>query len=778
MTFHPNVLGRETQLILIMGQSSSTHRHSHDGYPAHPQHPSNLEVEAQHGSARRRRLVPRDRPLSTFDATASIESESPPSRPFATFSRQISSQSVPIVSGRPGANHDVSTRDDVFYERHERRPMTTIGDMNIRNTPITHITASPMPRRTRLSRFGSIFTERPSTDGSVPGNFQFGRSVSIRAGLDEDTGRRGRRTSMFSSLNAGDLTLRLRRRREPIPISPPIPLITHRDSPRAVFESNSLHTGLAHSDNSTHPDTRASGFPANPLAARLSRVRHSITGQTDFRSPSTRSSEVLDAYAPPSQPLRVDTSNDSEFQLPPMSLVDTNTSLNEAVLDAANREPRPFEIPTVPEASEPMGLPAENHHWYEGLNSTVHSGRREGRRVTNILRRGSNRLTRRDVDSPWLHMLNAAASAVAAQISGNPEQSMTNVEALGSETHDGRLHRLSRVLQQAVHAHVNGQASERIEGGTALNSLRIFRFVSQSANSRSSHESNTARTGPPETASHLSATARDSFDDHEGRSVTIVLVAVRSAPSGQPTTEPREQEVLLRDPAIDSVISLPTLGQPVNLVRSNTGGFSRRTSRHSRLPNLRRASLGGAFGSPGTFPSNYDSQRHHRRFSSSRPSSGDATPNPGTATPLVLSDSPPGPAPPPSTPAEHTISAVSSQATTPNRRMSIVSSLQQQPLFDRETPPQASNQGDADVLEDHPFDLVQQRRRSDSESARYRDLGSGAARRNGVVEPDHLDPGEASPSGSRTWIFYVVGTNLPEDHPAWTTPSLFTDVSI
>lgn len=68
---------------------------------------------------------------------------------------------------------------------------------------------------------------------------------------------------------------------------------------------------------------------------------------------------------------------------------------------------------------------------------------------------------------------------------------------------------------------------------------------------------------------------------------------------------------------------------------------------------------------------------------------------------------------------------------------------------------------------------ARQRRRSDSEYARHRDLGSGAVRRNGVVEPDN-----AAPSTGRSWLIYVVGTNLSENHPAFATPSLFTDVRI
>ncbi|KAF2264019.1 hypothetical protein CC78DRAFT_417419, partial [Lojkania enalia] len=66
-----------------------------------------------------------------------------------------------------------------------------------------------------------------------------------------------------------------------------------------------------------------------------------------------------------------------------------------------------------------------------------------------------------------------------------------------------------------------------------------------------------------------------------------------------------------------------------------------------------------------------------------------------------------------------------------------------------------------------PQRTPRQRRLSESDFARF---GSGASRRNGVVEPDH-NPGE----GSRSWIIYVLGGSYPENHPILTTPSLFTD---
>ncbi|RMZ80140.1 hypothetical protein DV737_g3049, partial [Chaetothyriales sp. CBS 132003] len=71
---------------------------------------------------------------------------------------------------------------------------------------------------------------------------------------------------------------------------------------------------------------------------------------------------------------------------------------------------------------------------------------------------------------------------------------------------------------------------------------------------------------------------------------------------------------------------------------------------------------------------------------------------------------------------------------------------------------------------DLDFNMARQRRRSDSEFARRPELGSGASRRNGMVEPDSM-----SSSAGRSWLIYVVGTNVSPDHPAFTMPSLFTD---
>jgi len=169
-----------------------------------------------------------------------------------------------------------------------------------------------------------------------------------------------------------------------------------------------------------------------------------------------------------------------------------------------------------------------------------------------------------------------------------------------------------------------------------------------------------------------------------------------------------------------------------------------------------------------SFPAQYETQRHQRtRTSTGRPSSNTdpnvpTTPDEGSVPPLV-SESPPGPHPPPSTPAD-----IRSGQASPMRRPSSASAAQHPSLpdLDEDRPPRHAN----NPLHETSFNTARQRRRSDSEFARRPELGSGAARRNGMVEPDHPPPGVG-----RSWLIYVVGTNVSPDHPAFTMPSLFTD---
>jgi len=127
-----------------------------------------------------------------------------------------------------------------------------------------------------------------------------------------------------------------------------------------------------------------------------------------------------------------------------------------------------------------------------------------------------------------------------------------------------------------------------------------------------------------------------------------------------------------------------------------------------------------------------------------------------------MSESPPGPVPPPSTPAD-----IRSGHATPNRRPSSASAAHASGLPDLN---EDQDSYSAPLPAESAFNTARQRRRSDSEFARRPELSSGNSRRNGVVEPDRPLNG-----AGRSWLIYVVGTNVSPDHPAFTMPSLFTD---
>ena len=243
-------------------------------------------------------------------------------------------------------------------------------------------------------------------------------------------------------------------------------------------------------------------------------------------------------------------------------------------------------------------------------------------------------------------------------------------------------------------------------------------------------------------------------EGNEGRTVTLVVVGVRSVPSNGSLGNPQNGGGI----GLDALLGLPHL-PPINGNTSQEGGNLGNTA--SRPPTSR-------FNNGGVGSTDNLNSGHTRPASGILRSPLEPT---SPALPTVLADSPPGPYPPPSTPAEVPIT-LSSGNSTPSRRSSSASAMSPNLLPQvHEDPLQESTQS-----ESYPPTAgsgIRQRRRSDSEFARHRHLGSGSSRRHGVVEPD-----QPTPSGGRTWVIYVVGTNLSENHPAFATPSLFTDVSL
>ena len=733
-----------------------------------------------------------DQSGSSLSPTSSQPQDSHSLQPMATFSRQISAQSIPVLRGGAANSREVTTRDEIFYEQHEERPLVNMEDLGMRDAPITHITASPMPRRSsRLSRLSSMIVPRYAASGSLGDDQQgYGEGRSLRRRLsntdpanttDQDESFYSRRPlSIFGSLSPGSsASPRPRRQRWHAPISRPYPLNPDASLPPSGFATSPLRETLPTRTVSTGPGNPQSRFFSNPVSARLSRVRRSISSPFEAFLPTPQNTPAQDhaTHNPPQRPSRLPSTDDPDYLLPPRNVIEPSIDLNGPGLAstvAADSQQRPSGISTLPEFPERAITRVDAPSWTDRWTDRGSAGRREGRRMPSMLRGRSSRLIRRDNEGPLPRILHLAATAIAAQLSGTPEQPIPDMQAIGPDDLDGSLHNLFRTLQNAtnqtgdVRMHDGGNDSPRPPGGLPpLNFLRVFRFVSQNSSSAPSNLTANGERAGGRTQQNFN---EDASDDSDGRTVTLVVVGVRSVPSENAGTD----DATATEPSLDSLLNLPPLAPSTNGSRTGAGGLLRHANGRSRFPHRRRASIGGL----NTFPANYDSQRHQRTLSSSRQGSTDSTPIADSATPLALSESPPGPHPPPSTPADPGLSAYSSGTTTPSRRPSSASAIQQPALPNRDIATQHLQNAGILGTGDQAARAVQQRRRSDSEFARHRDLGAGAARRNGVVEPDEVETGDAPASGSRSWLIYVVGTNLSEDHPALTTPSLFTDVGL
>ena len=358
---------------------------------------------------------------------------------------------------------------------------------------------------------------------------------------------------------------------------------------------------------------------------------------------------------------------------------------------------------------------------------------------------------RRDEDQAAMlsRLLSVAAAATAATLMGDDHRAVSEARSVASDGEDGTFDSFLQALQNgriasALRQSGNDEESTETPGAgnpAPLNFFRMFRFGSSTGSRRSDMRSGSRGSGL------TSPDLQDGEEEGDSRMVPIIIVGIRSINPGTGSTQDDNIPAFL-----DALSSFPTpLASPGE---STIDGMLRQPQNGTRFSHRRRASMGGL----NTFPSNYDSQRHYRAPDRPRPWSS-------------FTDSPSGPLPPPSTPASSGLSAVSSGTTTPT-----LSAAPPSPTIQSATPSRrgsfvrraTGSSLEPTVEEPLPYHRTpRQRRLSESDFTRF---GSGASRRNGVVEPDH-NPGE----GSRSWIIYVLGGSYPENHPILTTPSLFTD---
>lgn len=659
----------------------------------------------------------------------------------------------------------------------------------MRNAPITHITAAPMPPRlSTFSRLTSRIAPRHSANGpSVIHQERPAEDRSLRRRMSDRLASRStvegpssgtRPFSMVGSImRRPSLTPRPRRRRELAPISGPFPLVIDDSTPAPNFISTTPRRSVTENNFLAQqtPQARLRQPPAGN--SRFSRVRHSFSLPFENMRPLSRliSSGNDNPQTPPVRPSRTPRIDDPEYLLPPLAVTDSRLDMDSSVLQS--RSPEIGEqtsqgfTPTFQALESPL---TGSDRWSDRGSG---SGR-EARRVPNMLRGRSSRLIRRQDEGPLPRILHLAAVAIAAQLSGNPDQAITNLQAVGADGVDDSLNNLFRTLHEATDTMnmqtTDGPSDSATSLGSLppLNFLRVFRFV----NTNRDVETPNSNSRPGGQTSPSAGRSMETADENtgntgDGRTVTLVVVGVRSVPSDHVGHE----EVATTGPSLEALLNMPLPpAAPPNLFRgSGSGGLLRRSDGRSRLPRPRRASVGGT----NPFPPSQFRQRAHR-FSSSPNDSGNSTPATASGSVSGHSDLPAGSHPPPSTPAESGLSPYSSGATTPSRRPSSASALQQPPTSTRDMAYTAVDDSRLSGSEQQVPHAVHQRRRSDSEFARHRNLGAGAARRNGVVAPDGVEADNNLPSGSRSWLIYVVGTNISENHPALTTPSLFTDVSI
>lgn len=478
---------------------------------------------------------------------------------------------------------------------------------------------------------------------------------------------------------------------------------------------------------------------------RLNRVRNSLSTPISHifgAAPTLPDPEEM--RVPPQRPLRSSV-GDVDQLLPPLEPMDIHMDLDDG---------------TQPDFSQQSGNDTQS------LSSLPHPRSLQGqgpgpiRRLPGILRARSSRVPRRDEPTPLSRVLQVAAAAIAAQLSGSTAPTLPNIQSLGNEGFDASLESLFQSLQQATSAQDNppgsssGQNSPQPGTPTPLNFLRVFRF----ANSDSPGGRNANGGQHTSQASEQMDMEDGGEEGSENRTVTLVVVGVRSVPSNGPLGNPQTTGGI----GLDTLLGLPNIppmSGNTSQERGSIGNALQNNEGTSRVPTS-RINNGGVNSSPDN-----PSSSHPRPSSSINRNPLDPT---SPALPAVLADSPPGPYPPPSTPAEI---PMSSGHSTPSRRPSSASAMSPNVL------PQVHEEPTQDsMLQSETYPPIagsgsRQRRRSDSEFARHRHLGSGAARRQGVVEPD-----QPTPSTGRTWVIYVVGTNLSENHPAFATPSLFTDV--
>ena len=540
------------------------------------------------------------------------------------------------------------------------------------------------------------------------------------------------------------------------------------------------------------------GVDSTRLRSRLSSVRNSLSIPLNFFNTSASSTQEqtdndqdLDTARSSQRPSRSSSAIRTDTNLPRLPTPNLGDDLDSRGLEVSDVSSSNHTSRVTPLRGPDNSLP-----------SRIDRGIR---RLPSALRGGPTRPRPGEDHAAMLsRLLSQAAALTASSLVGNNQRALASARDVGSDNLDGTFEGFLQALREGwlTAALRNGSdependfAAPNRDGTLApVNFFRMFRFGSLNAGNTTEDNSNSPEgNGQAHLDQPSRSTSRSNNEtEDEGRMVPIIIVGIRSM---TPEEGMARENGAGPPPFFDMLQNLAMQEGPTR----SRGNFLRRTDGRSRFGRSRRESLSS------TFPANYDSQRHHRGLGSTAAPQNETTDARRTSSlgslANVLSESPPGPHPPPSTPAEPITSRLPSGATTPSRRPSSASgglashsSPIQAPrdnLIRRQPVNQSANL-EATEEERLGHGTDRRRRMSDTDFARYRNLASaGSSRRNGFVgdsgtpASDEYDGrggrtqlADSTGSQSRSWIIYVLGGNYPEDHPILTTPSLFTDVSL
>ena len=364
---------------------------------------------------------------------------------------------------------------------------------------------------------------------------------------------------------------------------------------------------------------------------------------------------------------------------------------------------------------------------------------------------------------------------------GNPESAVNDLRrsAVPVDSEDGSFYNFLQALSNGrLASHLgrseDGSSSASESNTNSLDFFRMFRLGSHGPSGQQ-RQDGIAEEGGTANDGHQQQQNTPSEPDREGRTVSVLIVGIRSL-SGENNAPDQADTMPSFIDALTNINTTMNVGLQDQLSNGSLG--SRRSSVARPLSGLsrnsfRRASMGGMF-------SNRNSMSPIRGSEGSRP-----RPISEILTPTDRSTSPELPVPPVQTASPAISEGMENDAepsmtppmpsrsprardSWPSRRNSWRHSW-----ASRGSLPSRANRHS--MIEPMPEELIEDheeapprrnRPRSEGDFLRF---GSGSSRRNGIVEPDNNVPGH------RSWIIYVLGGNYPEDHPILTTPSLFTD---